>query len=407
MRTVENNPFVPGSDVVPEIWAGRRHVLADYDAELRAGRHAGNYVRGRFIYGEPGVGKSVLVGRIAATARNTHGDWTTGQVRLPRRADPFQLVAEALLDVAAEHVPHLRREQSLGDLLSRVEQLAAAGVSAKLRAPSGRPAHRELFDLIVAIAQEARRSGVMVLVHVDEVQNMDLNDTGSALLTALGDALNETVEVDVPGGTLETHLPIAIYLTGLPEFNDAATSRLGATFARRFKPIPLAPLHHKELLAGLRPLQLGWEVTDGSGGSAFVTMDADAASALADVSFGDPFLFQLIGHAAWLADEGGRLTADHVAQARSATLAEAKRHVDRLLDRLSDKQMEFVQQMVRLAPEDRTLSSIADVLDVRPEQLGSTTQGLDVKGIISRGKPYQLRVPAIEARLTGDLADIV
>ncbi|MCQ6473413.1 hypothetical protein NPN13_24325, partial [Vibrio parahaemolyticus] len=85
------------------------------------------------------------------------------------------------------------------------------------------------------IGHAAIRQNQIVLIHVDEVQNITDEKLLSQVLIALGDAITQEVEVTVPAvGTITRSLPIAVYLTGLPEFDDRSGSRKGATFARRF-----------------------------------------------------------------------------------------------------------------------------------------------------------------------------
>lgn len=405
MRTAVTNPFSPGSDDVPLLWAGRQRQLSDFVGEVRPRRVAGLYERGRLFLGEPGVGKSVLVGRVAATAQQAR-DWTTGQIRIPVGADPFQLVAEALVRVARNHAPEIARERSLDELFQRIEKLAAAGVQVGLRAPDGRQAHRELFDMIAALAGRAQEAGQLLLVHLDEVQNIDVQEHASALLTAVGDALSHTSRVETPGGGIqEVHLPLAVYLTGLPEFADTATARRGATFTRRFATTILGPLRHEELREALAPLVAGYEVEDGNGATTHIVLAPTAADAIVEASYRDPFLFQLVGARTWLAGTGPQIGLEDVRRGVAAARSEVVLHVDRLLARLPRLQRDFVDAMVAIDPAKRNVSAIAKALGYDgPQQLGSTTQALEAKGVIERGRPYRLKVPALEARLTGALA---
>ena len=82
MRSPLDSPFSPGSDTVPEGWAGRTSHLSDWRDVLRPRRAAGLHERGRTILGEAGSGKSSLVRRIAREASQS-GDWTTPQLRIP------------------------------------------------------------------------------------------------------------------------------------------------------------------------------------------------------------------------------------------------------------------------------------------------------------------------------------
>jgi hypothetical protein len=405
LRTAMNDPFTPGSDHVPQVWAGRRQQLAEFAAEVRPRRLAGLYERGRLFLGEPGVGKSVLARRIAQMAEED-GDWVTEQIRLPRGVDPFQLLAEGLLDVAQTHAPHLSRDRKFDDLIARVELLSVSGIQIGLRAPSGRPAHRELYDLIVALAGQASRAGQMLLIHLDEVQNLDVAEHASAVLTCLGDALNHVTTRALPGGgEQDDHLPLAVYLTGLPEFGDAATARQGATFTRRFATTLLRPMAEEDLHEALAPLVAGHTVPDEHGNIATVTLARDAAAAIVAASYQDPFLFQLVGYRAWLATPtASMITRADVADALERVDEEVVLHVDRLLARLAGLQLGFVTAMVSLPAGERSLTAIAGTLGRDAAGLGSTTQALEAKGVIERGRPYRLLTPAIEARLVGDLA---
>lgn len=106
------------------------------------------------MLGEAGLGKSSLVRRIAADAAD-RGDWVTPQLRIPSGADPLKKVAQALLEVARQARLPAARERSIGQLLSRVETVAAAGVSLTLRDQSG-PEPGEASPTHSAIAQSRR-----------------------------------------------------------------------------------------------------------------------------------------------------------------------------------------------------------------------------------------------------------
>lgn len=89
------------------------------------------------------------------------------------------------------------------------------------------------------IVNSVRSSG---LGH-DEVQNVTDNELMSQTLVALGDALAHEEPHQAPGGTtMELTLPVAVFLTGLPEFRDYASAPSRATFARRFETELLDPI---------------------------------------------------------------------------------------------------------------------------------------------------------------------
>lgn len=400
LRSATTNPFEPGADRVPLVWAGRHDLLADWHDRLRPRRVAGQNERGRTLLGDPGIGKSVLVRRIARDAR-TAGDWTTPQVRLPRGVDPLPLLSSAVVDLAEDAGVTAAADTRIGSWLERLREVSVMGSGVTVAEGSGPPAHVALTGVLVALGRAARSEDRVVLLHLDEVQNVTDDDQRSQLLVGLGDALGHVDAVEVPGGTAEVGLPVVVYLTGLPEFHDQASSRSGATFARRFATSVLDPISDADLRTALAPFVFeGWPVTvDGT--RRRVNMTPAAVDAVVRRCLGDPFLFQLAGQAAWDAGAGETVTAGEVTRGWSTVRREARTHVERLLSRLPELERSFVEVMAGLGDDDRTLTRIARELGYdRATQLGPTAQRLDtVRGIIERGRRYTFRVRTVEAYL--------
>ncbi|MFS0895114.1 ATP-binding protein [Microbacterium sp. 179-I 3D3 NHS] len=410
MRDALDNPFSPGSDTIPEVWAGRTAQLSDWRDVVRPRRLAGLPERGRTILGEPGLGKSTLVRRIAQEASRV-GDWVTPQLRIPAGADPLKLIAEAVLKLADDAGLASSREKRIGDAITRVEAVAISGISLTLRGADGREPYAALTELLVEVGVAAIANGrVMILIHIDEVQNVTDEKALSQLLIALGDALTHEVEVEVPGGArVSRSLPIAVYLTGLPDFEDMTGARKGATFARRFKTTTLSAIDDEDLAEALQEFVLeGWEVADGDGGSARIRMEPAAAARIVEVCRGEPFLFQLAGEQAWYAGTTPTITADQVRRGWRGAQREATAHVERILERLPARERQLLQVMAELPAPDRTLTRIAEAMGfARVTDAGPTAQRLDtVRGIIDRGKPYTFRHRAVEAYLTSDWPNI-
>ena len=403
MRTPVQNPFQPGSDIIPDVWAGRVEQLSDWRDVLRPRLLDGGYERGRTILGEPGTGKSSLVRKIAREAAAA-GDWVTPQLRIPAGADPLKLVAGAVVELADRAGLRGSTQRRVLDLIGRVEQVAVAGWSVTVRQADGPEPYRALFELLVELGDAAIRQGNVVFIHIDEVQNISDDAALSHLLIALGDALSHEVMVDVPGGVrVERHLPIAVYLTGLPDFEDMAGSRKGATFARRFATTVLAAIDEDDLRAALQPFVIaGWGVTDDRGGTERIRMDQTAVDAIVALCCGEPFLFQLAGQRAWNAGNATTISEDEAIRGWRGAASEASAHVERVLNRLPARENEFVTAMAALAPSDRTATKVAAKMGLTvAAQVGPFAQRLDtVRGIITRGKPYSFRNRAVEAYLT-------
>lgn len=297
------------------------------------------------------------------------------------------------------------REQRIGDLLRRIETVAASGISLSVRAPDGPDAYTALTDLLVEIGRSAlRQQGVMVILHVDEVQNIADEHTRSQLLVALGDALTHEEPATAPGGVrMDRALPIAVYLTGLPEFADMAGARTGATFARRFQTTFLGAIDDEALMTALQPFVTeGWPVANDAGGTDRVFMEPKAQRAIVDLARGEPFLFQLAGERAWYAGTDNLITPDHVRTGWTTAAPEAEAHVQRILDRLPAREREFIEAMAELAPEKRSLTNIARKMGhAKATDAGPTAQRLDLnRRIIQRGRPYRFQHRAVEAYLT-------
>lgn len=391
---------------MPKVWAGRTSQLNDWRDVLRPRRLAGIHERGRTILGEAGSGKSSLVRRIAREATEA-GDWATPQLRIPSGTDPIKRVASALLDLSSTAGLSSAREKRIGDLLRRVETVAASGISLSVRAQDGPEPYTALTELLIEIGRAAmRRQNVMVMLHIDEVQNIADEHARSQLLIALGDALAYEETVALPGGPqVDLALPIAVYLTGLPEFEDMAGAQAGAAFARRFQTVTLDAIDDADLTAALQTFVTeGWPVATEAGGAERVFLAADAQRAIVERARGEPFLFQLAGERAWYAGTDNLITAEHVKAGWRNAAPEAEAHVQRILDRLPARERQFIEAMAELAPEERSLTNIARKAGYeKATDAGPTAQRLDrTRRIIHRGRPYRFRHRAVEARLTSD-----
>lgn len=394
---------------MPAVWVGRAEQMHDWESVVRPRLLAGQSERGRTIVGEPGVGKSTLVRRIAETAEAA-GDWTTRQIRIAVGTDPLRRVAEGVLGLADRAGLPARREQRIQEMLGRVQELSVGGVSLHVRAPAAREPHVDLTELLVEVGRAAIAQGRVALIHVDEIQNIADPAAMSQVLVALVDAITTRITVEAPGGArIERSIPLAVYLTGLPEFLHSAGTRKVATFARRFMPVSLDPLEDDDLRGALTTFATrGWEVPDELGGTSRISMEPAAIELILAACQGEPFLFQLAGERAWYAGDGATITGDDVLTGWRLAVPEATAHVQRLLDRLPAREQEFVEAMAALPPQDRTLTRIAAAAGFpSPSAAGPTSQRLDlVRGVVSRGRLYTFRNRALEAYLTSDWPEL-
>ena len=413
MRSVVDNPFLPGSDVVPQVWAGRDAELAEADGVLTVRRLAGVHERGRAVLGEFGIGKSVLVNRVAAEAA-AGGHWVAPAVRLPLRADPVGLLLSAVREMWEAHDLDARVGRRGTRLARRLEEvsLPVVGGGVRLREPADDgPDHRLLVEALVEVATAARGAtdaehpdGRLVVVRLDEVQNARDPAALSALLTALGDALQaSTTERDVAGLPRERALPLAVYLSGLPDLSRAAAAA-GATFSRRFRVWELDPLTEPELRTALLPFTTdGWPVLTADG-PASVLLEPGAVDAVVELCLGDPFLFQLAGEAAWNAGTGVVVTEEEVRRGWGGAAREVRRYVAARLEGLSDLQLAYLEAAAGLDDDGRTSAAVARAMGRGSSSaLGSTAAALDADRALIRREAGRIRFrsAAVEAYLRG------
>ena len=414
-RGPTTNPFLPGSDVVPPVWAGREAELAEARGVVAARRLAGVHERGRLVLGEFGIGKSVLVNRLAAEAAED-GHRVLRQVRLAVGVDPVAALVAAGRELLETSDLDARLGRRAGALLRRVEEVSLPLVGGGVKmadGPDDGPAepHRVLTGLLVALAEQAREDtdaahpdGRLVVVRLDEVQNVRTASALSQLLTGLGDALEATrPETDAAGITRQRALPLTVYLSGLPDLGRQAAAA-GATFSRRFRVWELDPLSETEIRTALLPFTTdGWPLL-GDDGPVGVHLEPEAVPTVVELCLGDPFLFQLAGEAAWNAGTGLVVTADEVRRGWAGARREVERYVRSRLDGLTDLQLAYLEAAAGLEPERRTTAEVARALGREGSSgLGSTAAALDgERGLIRRetGR-IRFRSAAVEAHLSG------
>lgn len=377
MRTEVNSPFSPGADRVPQVWAGRELELADAAAFV-ARRAAGVHDRGRAILGEFGMGKSVLLNRIAGDLA-AEGHWVAAPVRIPIGGDPVPLLANALRDlVAARSTDGAlgRRADGLLDRLSSVT-FPVVGGGVGLRPTGGDEAWTEVGRLLQHVARLAGEAGRLLVIRIDEVQNSDVHAL-SRLLTLLADAGEAaTEEVDPTGIVRQRALPFVAWLSGLPDFRDRVAAA-GSTFARRYRIHDLELLDEPALRTALHPFTAeGWPVL-GPDGPVAILMEPAAVDRIVARCLGDPFLFQLAGDAAWNAGTGPLITEEEAHRGWTFVRREILRYVEGRLSRASDLQLDVLRAAASVEEDERTADAVARALGrTGSAAIGSTLQSLD------------------------------
>lgn len=379
MRSQRDNPFRPGAGAIPAVWVGRADLLPAHDSRRRD-LIRGRYTGGTVFIGPSGIGKSVLVNRFAARSADM-GDVVLDPVRIAKRSDPVAQLAAAVDEAASRVAGHVSAAGAIEAVLQRLRVISVKGVTVALESEGIANPHLVVRDSLTALAstlatenaarpEEQQRA---IVIRIDELQNAD-NTQRSALLSALGDVLEHEVTVPIRGAAPTLHLPVLLYVTGLPELLNRTTNV--DTFRRRFQTVPLGVFTDVEVIDALLDTPM-------PGG---VRVDPDAAAVLADVVAGDPFLFQLVGQHAWNASDGSTITVDDVDDADEATYAERLRTVEAASDDIPDGEAQVLDAIYALA-DDRFEVTGADVaahLGKRAPQIATAAQRLERRAAIRR-----------------------
>lgn len=299
-----------------------------------------------------------------------------------------------------------RLGQRAGALLRRIEAIRLPVVGGGVDLGSPQPIdHRDVRDLAVALAGLASEDGRLLVIRVDEVQN--LHGTGlSALLTGLFDAFAAQVtDRDIAGTAHERVLPIALYLSGLPEFSLRA-SAARATFSRRLKVIDLEPLTRDDIRHALLPFRTdGWPIVAGDGPAA-VTMSSEATEAIVSSCHGSPYLLQLLGDAAWLAGRDTEISVEDVQRGAQQARREVRAHFELLLADLTEAQIAYLRAAATLSAEERTAGAIAAALGrTSSAEVGYIARTLEGRYRLVRrvrGR-LELRAPGLDAYLRDEV----
>jgi hypothetical protein len=383
-RSPDDNPFRPGAGAVPEVWVGRADLLPRYERERRD-RLRGRYTSGTVFIGPSGIGKSVLVNRFAQHA-GIDGDVVLEAVRVAKRSDPVAHLAGAIGNARDRVAGVGNLADALESVLERLRVVSVKGITVAVEDEGIANPHLVVRDSLVGLGESIAAENALrnrdrqraLVVRVDELQNAD-NEQRSKLLSALGDVLEHEVEIDTNDGTgtvFSQHLPVLLYVTGLPDLLNRATNV--DTFRRRFDTIPLGTFTDAEVVDALldTPLPNG------------VTFTRSAAEALAGVVAGDPFLFQLVGKHAWDASADDEITVDDVALADEATYGERLRSVEAAADDIPEAEAQVLRAIYELANEDLEVrgSQVAARLHKTPPQIATAAQRLERRAAIRRIK---------------------
>ncbi|HWL41393.1 MAG TPA: ATP-binding protein [Ilumatobacter sp.] len=347
------NPYAPGAGTPPPNLVGRDDVLAATSIALRRMR-SGRSAQHRMITGLRGVGKTVLLSKLAAVAERN------GYRVIRIEAVGGDDTVRSLLRQARRIVEELERSHKVTRALRSIESVSltvlGTGVSVDRFQPT--PDREALADVVVDLAAAAHEHDLGVLIAIDEAQLVGRGDL-RRLLAGVHRCSQDA-------------LPLGMVLAGLP--NLVGEVARAATYSERmFDVTDLGALTPGEVAEAVRQpaAELGVEWSD------------TAVEAVIDRSDGYPFFVQSWAYHIW-----------NVAHDEPISIVDVERaapHAQHTLDaafftariaRIPASEVAYVHALATLGPGPHRSGAVAAAMGMATSQVGAFRDRLIQEGVI-------------------------
>jgi type II secretory pathway predicted ATPase ExeA len=355
--TVIENPFRPGSGEEPPYFAGR-HVIF-HDVLLGLQRGPGGLEYHRLIVGGEGTGKSVLLRRIAAHARD-EWRWTTVSWQGGTGGSFKQLLIDEKPRIEAELVAKTRR----------VPKPIVSDPT-----PASRAIHPN--DLLgQTVISRLRQLGTLALEHGRTLLFVvdDLHALGPSDIAQLSGSLHTLANTE--------QLPIGLVAAGLSNTRSVIGAIPGTSFLEQRDPLRIGNLEPESTIEALqRPIE-----------SAGRTIARSALDHLASATEGYPHAIQLAGKYTWeAAVTGDEITLGDARSGAKQTVADMAKYVyEPRWSELVIAERRYLRVAARLVDADGEISTgdIAGQLGLKHSQLSPVRADLIDRRLILRPTRY-------------------
>ena len=347
------NPYAPGAGTPPPALVGRDAIIDSADISLQRLR-AARTSQHQLITGLRGVGKTVLLGKLAALAQ--HVGYRVIRVEAVGGDDTLRSV----LRQARRILEDLDRSQKVLRALRSIESVAItlAGTGVTIERTAATPDREALADVVTDLATAAADHDLGVLLAIDEAQ-----------MIASGDLRRILAGVHRCG---QDGLPLACVLAGLPNLvGDVAKA---ATYAERmFTVADLGPLSPDQVARAI--VEPAAEIG--------VEWSTEATEEIIDRSDGYPFFVQTWAYHTWNTAHDDPISAADVEQARP--------HADHAIDssffaariaRIPSSEVAYVQGLASLGPGPHRSGEVAAAMGMQTSQVAAFRERLIGEGVI-------------------------
>ncbi len=360
MRSTDN-PYSPGAGTPPPELAGREDIL-DEAATILGRTIKGRVARSLMLLGLRGVGKTVLLNRIEQMA----GD--KGCVTCIMEADNDKVLPDLIIPHLTRVLLQLDSRRRAGEHVRRAFGVLRGFASAfavnygafeiGIRPESGTgDLALDLADVLVSIGEAASAQRTTAVILVDEVQYLAPEELAAVIV-----ALHRVSQ---------RQLPVLLFGAGLPQL--VALAGEAKSYAER--------LFFFREIGSLSPDAARRALTEPARREG-VTIDSGAVDAILAETEGYPYFLQLLGYFAWEAASKSPITQGDV----EVATAEATRALDSgffsvRLERLSERQREYVFALARLGSGPASSTAVADELGISVKQAAPARSEVIKKGV--------------------------
>jgi hypothetical protein len=358
------NPFAPGAGARPPELAGRESIIEAANVAMQRIRR-GRQEKSQMLLGLRGVGKTVLLNRLAQLAEDM------GSIVVPLEAPEGQRLAAFLAPALKSVLLRLSRVAQARELAQRglgaLRGFASAfkvsigeielSISPEPIADSGN-LEIDLPELMGSVGRAAQAANTSVVILLDEVQYLSEEDLRGLIV-----AMHRIAQ---------RGWPVILFGAGLPQV--AALAGEAKSYAERLFDYPeVGPLPP----AAARSALLDPIVEEGE------SISEDALNRILSITEGYPYFLQEWGKHSWNTAGKSPITADDVEMASSLATVALDRSFFRVrFDRLTPREQDYLRAMAALGPGPHRSGDIADALGIKVQQAGPLRNGLIKKGMI-------------------------
>ena len=359
------NPFAPGAGTQPPELAGRASIIANATialSRIKLGRAA----QSQMLLGLRGVGKTVLLNRIAEIAEKD------GYATVVLEAPEDRRLAEMLVPPLRSLLFRLSRVENAKDAARRglgvLRAFASAfkvkvgdiefGIQAETGTADSGTLESDLPELLLAVAAAAREARNAVALFVDEVQYLSGEDLGALIVSAHKMA--------------QRSLPFIAFGAGLPQLAGLAGE--AKSYSERLFEYPdVGPLAAEAAQDAIRePMRReGVNISEG------------ALDRIVEKTRGYPYFLQEWGYHAWNVATSSPVTPEDAERATANALERLDKGFFRVrLDRLTPREKDYVRAMAALGPGPHRSGEIAQKLSMDVTTAGPLRNGVIKKGMV-------------------------